>query len=166
MKAIFLIVGIFTFLFWGTPSAYGGEENPEKKAVEQAIRKVVAGGKYKIFADRAYPSGNSSVSLTSGYTLEVRNDSVFSYLPYYGRAYTIPYGGGKGLIFDAPISTYKAEYRKKGRVHIDFTVTNEEDTYQFFIVLFENGSADIRISSANRRPISFKGNLELPDGLR
>ena len=42
-----------------------------------------------------------SRALTSDYSIEIRNDSVFSYLPYFGVAYNVPYGGGKGLIFNA-----------------------------------------------------------------
>ena len=38
-----------------------------------------------------------SKHLTSDYSLEIRNDSVYSYLPYFGVAYNVPYGGGKGL---------------------------------------------------------------------
>lgn len=166
MKAIFLVAGICIFLFTGTPALFGQQNDPGKTKVEQAIRKAIAGGRYKIVVDRADPAGGKPVSLTSGYSLEINNDSVFSYLPYFGRAYNIPYGGGQGLIFQSPITTYQAVYHKKGKVNIDFTVANQEDTYRFFIVLFDNGSADIRIRPVKRQAISFKGNLELPEALR
>ena len=75
------------------------------------------------------PMKGRSRSLTSNYSVEVRNDSVFSYLPYFGEAYNIPYGGGKGLIFNAPISQYQTKHLKKGKVQINFKVNNEEDKY-------------------------------------
>jgi len=37
--------------------------------------------------------------LTSPYSVEIRNDSIISHLPYYGRAYSIPYGGGDSSFF-------------------------------------------------------------------
>lgn len=59
------------------------------------------------------PMKGRSRALTSDYSIEIRNDSVFSYLPYFGVAYNVPYGGGKGLIFNAPITGYRKESLKK-----------------------------------------------------
>ena len=59
------------------------------------------------------PMKGGSKHLTSDYSLEIRNDSVYSYLPYFGVAYNVPYGGGKGLNFSAPLSEYTSTYSKK-----------------------------------------------------
>lgn len=53
--------------------------------------------------------------MTTNYTLEIRNDSVFSYLPYFGVAYNAPYGGGKSLNFNASITGYTTRALKKAK---------------------------------------------------
>lgn len=47
--------------------------------------------------------GGKSVST---YYIKVSADSLDSYLPYFGQARHIPYGGGKGLNFQEKIDTY------------------------------------------------------------
>lgn len=133
----------------------------KKEKIEREVREAVDSNHYKINVDRMFPMRGSSKLLTSNYSVEIRNDSVFSYLPYFGVAYSIPYGGGKGLVFNAPLSEYKAEYHKKGKVKVDFKVRNEEDSYTYNLTIFPNGSTSIQVHSTNRQPISFQGNMEL-----
>ena len=61
------------------------------------VREIVDSGRIKIDVDRAVPMAGRSVNLTSPYSLEIHGDSILSYLPYFGRAYSAPYGGGEGL---------------------------------------------------------------------
>ena len=76
----------------------------KKQQREQAVREAVDAKAYKINVDRVMPMKGGSKHLTSDYSLEIRNDSVYSYLPYFGVAYNVPYGGGKGLNLFAFIS--------------------------------------------------------------
>ena len=133
----------------------------EKKAKEKAVKEQVESGQYKIGVTTAYPQRGRSVMLTSSYSLEIRNDSVFSWLPFYGRAYSIPYGGGDGLTFSAPITKYEIAHKKKGKMQVKVETKNAEDTYLFNIDIFPNGSSSINVSMRNREPISFSGEVEL-----
>ena len=102
-----------------------------------------------------------SKHLTSDYSLEIRNDSVYSYLPYFGVAYNVPYGGGKGLNFSAPLSEYTSAYNKKGNAKITLEVRNEEDNYLYNITIYPNGSSNIQVTPTNRQSISFSGEMDL-----
>ena len=93
----------------------------------------------------------------------IRNDSVFSYLPYFGVAYNVPYGGGKGLIFNAPITGYRKESLKKGKTRIDFKTGNEEDKYEYSLTIYSDGSANIHIQPMNRQAISYSGELDIKE---
>lgn len=95
--------------------------------------------------------------------MEIRNDSVISYLPYYGRAYSIPYGGGEGLNFKAPLTDYKLEWDKKETAKIKFSARSEEDRFDFSIDVFSNGSSSIFVNMQNRQSISFQGELDMPE---
>lgn len=106
------------------------------------------------------PMKGRSRALTSSYYLAVRNDSIFSCLPYVGEAYSVPYGGGKGLVFDAPIEHYEAEPGKKGRMEIQIKIRNEEDSYLYRLTVQPNGSVSVNVQPTRRQPISFSGRME------
>ena len=78
--------------------------------------KLIESENYKIDVNTAMPMRGRSIPLTSSYSLTIRNDSVISYLPYYGRAYSIPYGGGDGLNFKAILQKYKWKWIKRNTV--------------------------------------------------
>ena len=103
------------------------------------------------------------MNLTTLYSLEMRGDSVVSYLPYFGRAYSLPYGGGDGLRFETLVSDYQLSYNKKGKARIRFTARTKEDTFQFHVDVFTNGSATIGVTSTNRQGISYQGKLRLSE---
>lgn len=158
-KRIFL----FLLLIAVGVSGLSAQSKAEKKEQqEKAIKEQVESENYKIDVSTAYPRRGKVVHLSSNYSVEVRNDSVFSYLPYYGRAYSIPYGGGEGLIFNAPIDEYKMETKKKGAMKVNFTARSKEDRFQFAMTIFANGSTSVEVSSQNRESIAFSGELTLP----
>lgn len=145
-------------------STLSAQSRREKKELrKQAVEKLIESGKYKIEVDKAFPARGRSVSLTSPYSIEIRNDSVFSYLPYYGRAYSIPYGGGEGLNFKAPLADYKPEWNKKGTAVIQFTARSPEDRFDFKVDVFDNGSSSIYVNMQNRQAIHFLGELKIQD---
>ena len=115
---------------------------------------------YVIAIDRMNPMRGSSKSVSYGYSVEVRNDSLISHLPYFGRAYNVPYGGGKGLSFAAPISSYQEFQKKSDRRSIEIGLTNDEDTYVYMIDVFDNGSATVNVTARQRESISYSGKME------
>ena len=127
----------------------------QKKKVATALMKR----NYKIAVDRMYSMRGVSKSVSYGYSVEVRNDSLISYLPYFGRAYSVPYGGGKGLNFAERIGSYKEFQEKSGKRHIEIGLKNEEDTYLYTIVVFDNGKSSIDVQSRQRERISFSGDM-------
>ena len=143
----------------------GGCATSEERAAQKAeqVKKVTAAlnrRQYKISIARMYPMNGPSKTVTYGYSVEVKNDSLFSYLPYFGRAYNVPYGGGKGLNFSAPIGSYQEEVAKNGKRRIEIGLTNEEDTYLYILEVFDNGSSTVSVMSRQREQISYSGDME------
>lgn len=163
MKAIRIIFSMMLMMAISIPTLSAQTKKEKKEQKKQAVEKLVASGKYKIDVNRALPSRGRSVTLTSPYSVEIRNDSVLSYLPYYGRAYSIPYGGGEGLNFKAPISEYQIEWNKKGAAKIKFSARSSEDKFDFSIDVFSNGSSSIFVNMQNRQSISFNGELDMTE---
>lgn len=144
-----------------TLSAQSKKERKEQK--KEAVKKIIVSENYKIDVNTAHPMRGRSIPLTSLYSLTIRNDSVISYLPYYGRAYSIPYGGGEGLIFSAPLKEYTMEMDKKGKAVIHFTARSPEDKFDYSIQVYPNGSASINVNMQNRQSISFQGELDVKE---
>ena len=136
-------------------------EERAARAAEQAakVRTALTERNYKISIDHMYPMKGGSKSVSFGYTVEVRNDSLFSYLPYIGRAYQIPYGGGKGLNFSERIGSYQETQRKNGLQHIEIGVKNDEDTYLYTIEVWDNGKSQIDVQPRKRERISYSGDI-------
>lgn len=154
-----LVVSILAVALMGYLPLLAQNKKETKEKQIAAVKELVESRNYKINVNRALPMSGSSITLTSDFNLRVKNDSVFSYLPYYGRAYSIPYGGGKGLNFEAPLKNYKMKIDRKGRMNICFETQNSEDHFKFIINVYENGSTNIDVNMQNRQSISFYGDL-------
>lgn len=152
-RIILVLMALFTL-------AAGAQKGVSKKAQRaEAVEKVLASKHFVVDVSMTYPQGSAAVPATSDYSLEVRGDTLVSYLPYFGRAYNIPYGGGKGLNFSAPIGSYHAARDAKGLTRIRIVVGNEEDTYTYNLEVFDNGRATIDVIANEREPISYGGEL-------
>lgn len=157
-----LISTVMALTAWVMLSGCATAEERAARAAEQtkAVKTALQERNYQIAVNRMYPSRGASKSLSYGYSVEVRNDSLFSYLPYFGRAYDVPYGGGNGLNFSAPIRNYQESQPKSNLRHIEIDVKNDEDIYLYTLDIFDNGSTDINVRSRQRDPISFSGQME------
>ena len=159
-KQIFMLL---LALLVGLPTLSAQSKQEKKEQKKEAVKKLIASENYKIDVRTAMPMRGRSIPLTSPYSLEIRNDSVISYLPYFGRAYSIPYGGGDGLNFRAPLKEYDMKMDKKGNAVIEFVARNPEDRYEFRAKVFPNGSASIDVNMQNRQSISFQGELYIKE---
>ena len=101
-----------------------------------------------------------SRAVTSDFYLELRGDTLRSYLPYLGDAHMPTMSPSIGLNFEEPVLTYK-ESKPKKFTQIDIDVRTREDSYHYVIEIYDNGQAYIRVRSMNRDPISFDGTLEI-----
>ena len=137
-------------------------ERAERDAkVAQAVEKILSERCFTVNVSMMYPRRGKAVNVTSEFSLQVEGDTLVSYLPYYGRAYNVPYGGGKGLNFTAPIQDYREARGHKGNTLISFVVNNGEDILSYTLDIYSNGSASINVISRNRESISFSGYLQL-----
>lgn len=137
-----------------------GLTKAEKAAlVTRQVQECLDTRHYTIAVDWMKPLGGMARHVSSTFELKVNGDEVDSYLPYVGEAYRLPYGGGKGLNFKGKIENYSITYPTSNRSHIEFTVTNDEDSYFFRIDVFNNGKSVIDIIPRDRDAISFDGEM-------
>ena len=93
--------------------------------------------------------------------LELRGDTLHSYLPYLGQARVSPtLSPSIGLNFEAPVLNYKVSKPKSNKyTQLDMDVRTKEDTYHYVVELYDSGEAYIRVRSLNRDPIGFDGTM-------
>ena len=141
----------------------GTASNLTKAEREAAITRQVQEGldtrHYTIAVDWMKPLGGMPRHVTSNYELKVDGDEVDSYLPYIGEAYRVPMGGGQGLNFKGKIEDYSITYPTSNRSHIEFRVTNVEDSYFFRIDVFNNGKSVIDIIARDKDAVTFDGEM-------
>ena len=137
-------------------------ERMEREAQTAAqVSEALASRHYTINVLMMYPQRGRAVNLTTNYSVEVKGDSLISYLPYFGRAYNVPYGGGKGLNFIAPITGYQTETDRKGITRVVLTSETEEDHYRYILEVSSSGDSYIQVQSRQRDFIRYSGRMDL-----
>lgn len=151
---LLLVVGV------GSCSSTKSVQKTEaQKAKAEQVAKAVADRAFEVDVELMHPMRGRSISVVSSYSVKIAGDSIYSHLPYFGEARNLPYGGGEGLRFNSTIEKYEQSLSKKGAHQIRFETRSKEDTFTFFITIFENGGATINVNSLNRQAISYSGKL-------
>jgi len=115
------LAGIISLIVLVQISCSSSKTAVDEEKVAQ-VKEQIESRNYRISVDYMFPTRGASRSLTSIYSLTVRGDTLISYLPYFGIAYNIPYGGGNGLNFIAPLFDYSLSFNSKGTASISFRV--------------------------------------------
>ncbi len=127
---------------------------------ESSIKNSIENKQFVFEAQTAIPSSGISRQLTSLYDLKVSKNSVVSSLPFFGRAYSLPYGSTEGgFNFTSNKFDYSVVSRKKGGWDISIKPKDIQDFREFSLSISENGFGTLQALSNNRQPISFTGRI-------
>ncbi|MBQ3752984.1 MAG: DUF4251 domain-containing protein [Prevotella sp.] len=132
----------------------------KKERKQVAVLGAIATKRWHIDISSMNTLRYGSRAVTSDFYLELRGDTLRSYLPYLGDAHMPTMSPSIGLNFEEPVLTYK-ESKLKKYTQIDIDVRTREDSYHYVVEVYDNGQAYIRVRSMNRDPISFDGTLEI-----
>ncbi|MDQ7948766.1 MAG: DUF4251 domain-containing protein [Pedobacter sp.] len=107
-------------------------------------------------------SDAGTISLSgSGYDLKISADSIVSFLPYYGRAYSAAYNNDdSGIKFTSKSFTYTSTKRKKGSWDIEISTKDVKDNVKMNLTVSESGYATLNVSSYNKQSITYNGYLK------
>lgn len=109
-------------------------------------------------AESVNPARGRLRQLTSEYDVVVKPDTVVSFLPYFGRAYTAPINPSEaGLKFTATSFDYSLNKGKKQRWEVAIKPNDAQDVQALYFTIFNNGKATLRVNSNNRESITFNG---------
>src|SRR5690554_346746 len=160
---------IFTFILlslFAVPIKSEAQKSRKESRAERQEKKkeqIKAGIENRTFIFRpthALPLGGGSISLNYSFDAEVKGDTLVSYLPFYGVAYRVEYGGRNGgFDFTQPITEYESGQDDNG-YNINLEVKNKMDHLTFNFHISELGYATLNITSTNRQAITFYGHIE------
>jgi len=156
MMSFFLLIFINGFTQQNQKSRR--ETRIEKKAqVASLVDSMIVANDYVFNARSAHPMSMPVINLSSEYDLRIKGDSVYVYLPYYGRAYQADYMSTEGGIkLEGLYEEYSVEKDDNG-YEISFKAKTDTDTYTFNLSVSGAGYASLHVSSYNRQSITFNG---------
>lgn len=161
-KNRFLLAGVLLLgmLIFSQCSSSRKYEKLDKNDVEQLVNQH----SFTFIAQNMQPMRGRQRTLSSYYYLEVKSDSVISFLPYFGRAFIAPIDPSKGgLQFTSTQFDYKITTSKPNEWNVTIIPRDVSSVHQVSFLIFDNGNATLNINSVHRDPISFSGYLQKND---
>lgn len=126
----------------------------------QEVLQLVDAQTYQFTMEFVRPTGGRQRLITGNYTLRVTKEQVVADLPYIGRAFQAPIGNTDGGIkFTSKDFMYTSNAGKEERREISIKPKDNNDIQDINLTIFSNGTADLRINSTNRQPISYTGRV-------
>lgn len=129
-----------------------------KDEKEQQVTDMVQKRTFIFKAQSAQPARGRSVQLTSEYDLRLSGDTLQTYLPFFGRAYSAqPYSGEGGIKITSADFKYNVTEKKQKRWNILIEPKEATGVQQLLLSVTKSGYANLQVISTNRDPISFSG---------
>ena len=137
------------------------EQKMEKLAQQkETVKKMIEGKSFVFEARNAFSSTAGNVNINYPYNVKLTNDSIYSYLPFYGRAYRVEYGSTESpMVFDLPFQELEIIKKKKMGYLVDVKVKKDMDIIVFSFNISDTGSATLTVNSADREVITYYGEL-------
>jgi len=163
MKAIMKILLSSLLLIAIMTSASGQKKEERKEKKQKAYLEcldLIKSGEFKFEAEKAYPQGGSLIDLTTNYGfIKVADNNSTGDLPFFGRAYSIDYGGDGGINFEGEILNEKlARDDKKMKVNYTYEIKDKE-TFTVIMEVFSKQSASVIIRVKSKSHISYSGRI-------
>lgn len=156
------IVGfIFICLFLGL-SGFGQESKKEKKAREKLeMAQLIDSGSFRFIARSAHSNLGTFDQLSTDYEMIFDSLQIKAFLPYYGRAYSVPYGGDGGVKFDLKAEKIERTWNGKKKLYsIKTELSDTEDSYSIDLSASLSGYANLKINFRDRQWIEYYGIIE------
>ena len=153
MKVKRQILVLFLTMLVEIPILSAQSKKEQKKQKAEVVGKIVTSKVYKINVGTCILPCKAPILLNeSDYSIEIKNDSIFSDLPY---------RRGAELYFQAPLKKYTMDIDKKKNAHIKFSANTTIGNCNFYIKVYSNGSASIYITLQQGKSINFLGELNM-----
>ena len=158
---LILVFAITTANAQGSVKKSRKELKAEKLSQQkEVVKKLIEGKSFVFDAKTVFSSLAGSITTTYPYNVRVDNDSIYSFLPYYGRAYIAEYGSIESpMVFNLPIEEITIEKKNKNGYQVNVKVKKAMDIIDFYFDISETGMTTLTVNSTNRQIIYYYGDL-------
>ena len=148
-------------IFFSASEAYSQSKREirEKKKAEE-IQKLIDQKRFTFIVQTVQPMrGGTVFNQSTGFELTVKKDTLNSYLPYFGRAFTAPMNSTDSpLTFTTTEFSYTVEKKKKGSKDIIIIPKNRQQySRRMLLNVSEQGYGTLQVTADNRDPITYTG---------
>ncbi|WP_026452656.1 DUF4251 domain-containing protein [Aequorivita capsosiphonis] len=164
MKTQKMLIGFLFCFILGSVSAQEKELKADTingtiNNATATIAELLNSKTFEFIANTVFPSGGTPKNLVgSGYFVTFSPEIIISNLPFYGRGYTgMTMGRDKGMRFEGAPKDFNISDGNDYEVKV--TVNGESDTYAVSMSVSVSGYATLSISSNDRGPITFQGEV-------
>ncbi|SHM31507.1 DUF4251 domain-containing protein [Flavobacterium chilense] len=129
---------------------------------QKEIEALIDAKKFDFEAQKVTPQGGRFIILDyNTYFLKFNPEKTTCDLPFFGRAFNVPYGGDGGIKFEGIPQDIKVE-KKKNSYTLKTSVRGKDDVYNLMFSIFFDGGTTLSIISNNRASISYDGEIRAP----
>lgn len=158
--AVIMTMKVYTTLLAFFLSLIFVKKGAAQETNEATLKAILAAKTFVFKAQSAWPLQGKVIQLSAGFDMKVLTDSINTYLPYYGRAYSADYAQGGGINFTSTKFDYKLKEKTKGGWELLIKPSDAKDVTQLTYTVSTNGFATLQVISNNRQAISFYGVIE------
>ncbi len=158
MRKFFISFFVTAFALF-TMSQYSNAQKKSQSDSKKAFFKNLVDSANFIFeAQSVMPLRGEYRNLTSAYDVNVTKDTLRSYLPYFGRAYSAIYNETTSVLdFRSTKFSYTVSPHKKNGWNIEIVPKDNPAIQRYFFTVYDNGSASLNVTCTSRDAISFNG---------
>lgn len=167
------ILLLTAFLIFSLTTGYAKIQDQDRKSIkaekrlelQKQIEEIINSQQFVFVATRALPKRGASIFLTqnSNY-LKFDPVSINSYMPFFGDVYSPDYNVDPGVKFEGKPDGFEIKRLDKNKGYdIRAKVVIPRDTYDIFMHVSLDGTANLTISSFRRSTISYMGEIALPE---
>ncbi len=157
ISALFLIT-----LFLGLSGFQPSDKKEKRARTRLEMAQLIQSGHFRFVARSAHSNIGNFNNLTSDYDMVFDSLQVKAYLPYFGRAYSVPYNSGSGGVkFDLTAERIEKDWNDRKKLFtISTKLENQDDSYSIVLTAGLDGFADLRIDFRNKQWINYYGTIE------
>lgn len=159
MKRTFLL---FIMILLPICSVVGQGAAEKRQQQFEKTKKLVDGRQFRFEAVNVKPRLGASISLvTTTNRLEIKNDSVQAYLPYFGELRIAQYNGEGAIQMNDLLKAYEVRVKEnKRRLEIQFSADGPTGLQQVMMQVNGSGWTTVLVRSMARPSISYYGKLK------
>jgi hypothetical protein len=148
---------IMILLFFATVSI--AETHAQDSA--KTIKSVLDAKRYSFIPTSMTPSAGRTRQINSGFSFDVKGDTLQIYLPYIGKAYSAPMNpSDAGYDFTSTSYDYAVKEGKKDRYNVTIKTKDKFTGSTFYFTVFDNGTASLQANSNDKQAISYNGYIK------